>query len=319
MTPEKGQGGHLMQVLNFKDLFQLADNLNMDSELLESFSFACRIKNLTTATLKCYSERLAYLVRYASSVGKKPDELTPKDIQSYIMSIIDTVSAATVNGRIRVFKVFYKHLSTEGFIEKDPMGHISLIKAEQKIKPVLSPDEIVQVLSHLDRHHFHGARDYCMILLTFDSMLRLGELLGIKLSDIDLNAKLLKVFGKGRKERHVPFSDKTAKTIHTYLIRHRKQIPGELLFPMQNGGKLTLRRAHRVFANPGKKAGLYLHPHLIRHSSASQFIRMGGNPSVLQKILGHSSLLVTQQYVHLSNQDMNQAYEKFSPVSTLTI
>jgi site-specific recombinase XerD len=150
-------------------------------------------------------------------------------------------------------------------------------------------------------------------------MLRLGELLGIKLDDIDLNEKLLKVYGKGRKERYVPFSDKTAKSIHTYLIRFRKRIPGELLFPMLNGGKLTLRRAHRIFANPGTKAGLYLHPHLIRHSSASQFIRMGGNPSILQKILGHSSLSVTQRYVHLSNEDMNKAYEKFSPVSQLVL
>ncbi len=308
-----------MQVKSFKELFRLADELNMESELLESFSFACRIKNLTPATLKCYSERLAYLVRYAASVGKKTEDLSVRDIQAYIMGIIDTVSAATVNGRIRVFKVFYKHLKAEGFVECDPMEGIKLIRAEQKIKPVLSPDEMARVLSCLDRRHFHGSRDYCMILLTYDSMLRLGELLGAKLGDIDLNAKLLKVFGKGRKERYVPFSDRTAKAIHTYLIRHRKQIPGELLFPMQGGGKLAVRRAHRIFANPGRKAGLYLHPHLIRHSSASQFIRLGGSPSVLQKILGHSSLLVTQRYVHLSTEDMNQAYEKFSPGATLVI
>jgi len=258
-------------------------------------------------------------VKYASEIGKPLELLSQREIQSYLMSIMDKVSPSTVNGRIRVFKVFYRHLMNEGLVEQNPMQNIKLVRAEQKIKPVLSPDEMDRVLSGFDRKHFHGARNYCMILLTYDSMVRLNELLTIKLGDIDLNSKLIKVFGKGRKERHVPFSDRTATVLHTYMVRYRKFISGDLLFPMKNGKQITQRRAHRIFSFAGQRASIYLHPHLVRHSSASQFIRMGGNPSVLQKILGHSSLLVTQRYVHLSNEDMNQAYEKFSPVSVLTL
>jgi site-specific recombinase XerD len=235
------------------------------------------------------------------------------------MNILDSVSPETVNGRIRVYRVFYGHLKDEGFISQNPLDNVKLVKAELKVKPILSPEQIGKILSQLNRKEFHGCRDYCMILLTYDSMLRLNELLTIKVIDIDLTSKLVKVFGKGRKERCVPFSDTTAKAVHSYLIRFRKSIPGDLLFPMKDGRQIVQRRAHRIFSNPGRRAVIYVHPHLIRHSSASQFIRIGGNPSILQKILGHSSLAITQRYVHLSNDDMSSAYERFSPVSLLRI
>ncbi|MGB5106692.1 MAG: tyrosine-type recombinase/integrase [Candidatus Zixiibacteriota bacterium] len=156
-----------------------------------------------------------------------------------------------------------------------------------------------------------------MMLLCYDSMIRINELLSIKTADIDLQTKLIKVFGKRRKKRHVPFSDRTAKTIHTFLIRHRKGIPGPLLFSTKDGEKVDYRRAHRIFTDAGKKAGVYVHPNLVRHSSASQFIRMGGSPAVLQKVLGYSSLAITQRYVHFSNDEVHEAYERYSPVPRL--
>lgn len=308
-----------MANVTFKDVCELADSLGMGHELLESFAFACRVKNLTPSTLKCYAERLAYLVEYAKMRGKPLDQLSTRDIQSYILEIVDKVSAATVNGRIRVFKVFYKHLKDEGLVKVDPMHGIELVRMEQKVKPVLTSEEMSRVLSKLNKNTPYGARAYSMILLTYDAMLRLNELLSLRIQDIDLRTKLVKVYGKGRKERHAPFSDKTAKTLHTYLIRYKKGQDTGLIFTTRDGKKVDARRAHRIFSQAGKKAGLYLHPHLVRHSSASQFVRMGGNPSVLQKILGHSSLTVTQKYVHLSNDDLNNAYERFSPVSELTV
>jgi integrase/recombinase XerD len=312
-------GDPLMSNMTFQLLAKIADELSVNTNLLESFFFGCRIKNLTASTLKCYAERLEYLVRYAASIQKQLDELTQKDIQAYVMSIIDAVSPATVNGRIRVFKVFYAHLKREAFIEANPMDHISLVRTENKIKPVLSVQDMTRVLAQFNRRFFNGARDYCMLLLCYDSMIRLNELLSIRIQDVDLYSKLVKVFGKGRKERYVPFSDKTSKALHTFLIRHRKGIPGDLVFCTKQGKKLDQRRAHRIFQLAGKKVGIYVHPHLVRHSSASQFVRMGGSASVLQKILGHSSLAITQRYVHLSSEDLSTAYERFSPAAQLGV
>lgn len=307
-----------MANVTFKEICERADHLSMGSELLESFAFACRVRNLTPSTLKCYAERLAYLVKYAEKVGKRIDALTQRDIQTYLMSIMDSTSAATVNGRIRVFKVFFKHLKDEGLVKVDPMSSVRLVRVEQKVKPVLSVEQMSSVLARINRGTRYGARAYCMILLTYDAMLRLNELLSLRIDNVDLHAKLVKVFGKGRKERYAPISDRTAKALHTYIVRFRRGSRCELLFATKNGGKIDLRRGHRIFSLAGKRAGVYLHPHLVRHSSASQFIRMGGNTSMLQKILGHSSLVVTQRYVHLSTDDLNTAYERFSPASQLT-
>lgn len=308
-----------MSKISFKDLPALADSLNMDSELLESFYFSCRVKNLTDATMKCYAERLAYLMKYAASIGKGLEGLTTKDLQKYIMSIMEGVSPATVNGRIVVYKVFSKHLFEEGLIDENPTARLKKVKAPITIKPVLTPEQMALVLSKLNRKTFHGFRDYCMILLTFDGMLRLNELLSIKLEDLNLQTKLVKVHGKGRKDRHSPFSDRTAKSIHTYLIRYRKEIAGDYLFSTVDGKKIEYRRAHRIFANPGKKAGFHVYPHLVRHSAATWFAKSGGNISILQKVLGHSSLQVTQRYIHLSNQDVSDAYERFSPAAAMAI
>jgi integrase/recombinase XerD len=304
---------------SFKDVAEYADTSGVGRELLESFAFACRVKNLTPSTLKCYAERLAYLVTYCANLHKGLQELTQRDLQAYLMSILDSVSAATVNGRIRVFKVFYKHLLSEGLIKSDPTAKISLVRAEQKVKAVLSQEQMSCVLSRLNRATRYGARSYCMILLMYDAMLRLNELLSLKIEDVDLRSRLIKVFGKGRKERIAPISDRTAKAIHTYILKYRTGNKTELLFANRMGGKIDPRRGHRIFSIAGKRVGIYLHPHLVRHSSASQFIRMGGNPAVLQKILGHSSLTVTQRYVHLSTDDLNVAYEKYSPAAGLRI
>jgi len=306
-----------MSKITFEHLTGIADAHSIDSGLLESFYFSCRVKNLTESSVKCYAERIWYLMKYAALIGKALEDITTKDLQDYVMSLMNRVSPATVNGRIIVYKVFYKHLFEEGLIGENPTTRLKKVKAPIKVKPVLTPEQMGSVLSKLNRKTFHGSRDHCMILLTFDSMLRLNELLTIRLKDIDLKSKLVKVYGKGRKERYAPFSASTAKSIHTYLVRHRKQTPGTLLFTTTDGRKIDYRRAHRIFANPGKKAGLHVHPHLVRHSAATWFAKSGGNISILQKILGHSSLQVTQRYVHLSNEDMTEAYERHSPAAAL--
>ncbi len=306
-----------MSNIGFKELVQLADRNKMAGELLESFYFACRTKNLTTSTLNGYAERLSYLVRYGQAINKDIDAITYKDLQHYILSIVDKVSSATVNGRIRVYRLFFNHLKEEGLIDDNPASKLKLIKQEKKIKPVLSSEEMGLLLSKINRKTFHGARNYCMILLTYDSMLRLNEMLSIKFEEINLTEKIVKIHGKGRKDRFVPFSDKTARAIHTYIIKFRKGIKFDYVFPMNNGEKIKYRRAHHIFSQAGKKVALYVYPHLVRHSAASQFARSGGSIAILQKVLGHSSLTVTQRYVHLSTEDMLAAYEKFSPVGSL--
>ena len=308
-----------MSKITLNDLPALAEELSMNGELVESFLFACRLKNLTPKSMQGYGERIAYLMRWAVKQGKDLDALTKHDLQKYITSLIDNVAVATINGRIAVYKVFFRHLKEEGFLEVDPIAEIRKLKQPKLIKEVLSPDDIGKVLGQLDRKHFYGCRDFCMILLTFDAMLRLNELLTIKVDGLDLRSGLLKVYGKGRKERYVAFSPQTAKALHTYLTRFRKRISGEMLFCSIDGHHIKYRRAHRIFSNPAGRAGIKLHPHLARHSGATQFARSGGSLAVLQMALGHSTLAVTERYVHLGDRDILDAYVRHSPAASIRV
>lgn len=307
-----------LHVHSYTSLIAHGYMLGMNTSLLQSFEYCCKLKNCTTATLKCYAERMSYLLRYAHGIGKDIDALTRDDIQAYILSIMEKVSAETVNGRIRVYRTFFKHLHEEGLIATDPMAKIKMLRGERRLKKVLSVEDLAKVLGTFDRKNYNGARDYLMILLSYDSILRLNELLSIKLSEIDLTRKLVTVHGKGRKDRIVPFSDRTAKGLHLFLMKHRKGVPGDLLFPRRDGTRLQTRRAHRIFCLAGRKVGIYLHPHLLRHSGATQFCANGGNAAVLQRLLGHSSLVITQRYINLSTGDLSAAYERFSPLAGLT-
>lgn len=302
-----------MAEITFEKLIDRVECDGHDTDCIERFQFTCAVKNLSKITMKGYAERIDYLHRYGINIERELTELTTRDIQQYILSILNKVSPETVNGRIRVYKVFYKLLTIENLIKSDPMQSVSLVRSEKKVKPVLSPEQIGLILKQFDRRTFHGERDYCMILLTFDAMLRVSELLSIKLEDLDLKSRLVKVYGKGRKERHSPFSELTARRIRTYLAQHRSKLSGDLLFSTENGKQITIRRAHSIFKKPAMKVGIHFHPHLARHSGASQFIRSGGSPSILQKILGHSSLMVTQKYIHLNNDDMISSFDYFSP------
>ncbi|PKK82080.1 MAG: hypothetical protein CVT49_15485 [candidate division Zixibacteria bacterium HGW-Zixibacteria-1] len=302
---------------SLKDLPTLAESLGMpeSQKLLQSFYLRCRMMNLTPTALQADADRLRYLLKYTHSRKLELDALTVRDLQNYLLSIIDVISPITVNGRITVYKTFFKYLYDEGLIPMNPASGLHKLREPIRLKDTVTPDEMVRVLTTCNRKTFFGSRDFCIILLTYDSMLRLSELLALKLSNIDLQGRLVKLYGKGRKERYAPFSGKTAKAIYTYLIKFRSKIEGDLLFPRLNGGQLKRLGGYHIIQKAGKRAGIKLYPHLLRHSGASQYIRQGGNIAILSRILGHSSLKTTQIYLHLSGEDLLNNFENLSPTS----
>jgi site-specific recombinase XerD len=287
---------------------------------LDLFKLDCQVRNLTEKTIDVYYERLGYFFSYIKDEGISFQAICRNTIQQYILTLIENVSDETVNGRIRAVKRFFNFLCDEGLWEgQNPISGIKLLRTTKKVKPVVKSDNVQKLLAASDIKTFEGARNKVMILLFWDGMLRLNELLGLKTSDIDLEGRLIKVFGKGRKERMVPLGVKTLRAIHQYLIKWRSRYPGDHLICMRNGQPVTERHCHKIVQRLGEKVGIKLYPHLLRHSAATWYIRQGGNPAVLQKILGHTSLLVTQNYLHLSNADTVKSYDSFSPANCLRI
>lgn len=308
---------------HLKRLYKLVDKFKVGSNwktYVDAFVFGCRIRNLAPRTLNVYAERLGYLARHLEAKGIDIEEVTKQDIQNYLLELIGNVADETVNGRIRVYRRFFNYLEEEGIWDKpNPTHKIKLIKAEKRIKPVLSPEQIQSALQTLNKRTYEGYRNLTMVMLFWDAMIRKEELITLKVPGIDLRGGLIKVYGKGRKERQVPMGARMIKTMHFFLNRWRNGTSGELVFCQRNGKPITSRHCHKIIQDIGKKAGFILYPHLIRHSSATFFIRQGGSPVILQKIMGHTSLTVTQNYLHMSNQDMIDTYSKFSPSNAISV
>lgn len=308
---------------HLKRLYQLVEKCKVGSNwktYIDSFIFGCRIRNLAPRTLNVYAERLGYLVRHLEVKGIDIEDVTRQNVQDYLLSLIGIVSDETVNGRIRVYRRFFNYLEEEGLWEKpNPTKKLKLVRVSRRIKPVITPEQIQEILQSLNKSTYEGYRNLTMVLLFWDAMIRKEELITLKVDNVDLKAGLIKVYGKGRKERQIPMGSKTIKIVHFYLNRWRNGRSGELVFCQRNGKEITSRHCHKIVQDMGKKVNLILYPHLIRHSAATYFIRQGGSPVILQKILGHTSLVVTQNYLHMSYQDMVDTYSRFSPSNAIRI
>jgi len=287
---------------------------------LDSFNLDCRVRNLTEKTIDVYYERLGYFIGYLTDQGIGLNKINKTVVQEYILSLKDNVATETINGRLRAIKRFFNHLEEEElWTDRNPTKGIKLLKTEKRVKPIVTPKELQKIIASLNGKTYEANRNRVMILLFWDGMLRLNELLNIQMADIDVDARLVKIFGKGRKERMVPLGLKTIRAVHQFLLKWRSKYPGNHLICMRNGLRLSERHCHKILQGVGQKVGVKLYPHLLRHSAATWYIRQGGNPAVLQKILGHTSLLVTQNYLHLSNEDTVSSYNSFSPSNCLKI
>jgi len=303
-------------------LIESVDNkYAMFKDLLQQFYYQCRVKNLTETTLRGYGDRLSNFYQFIKSKNVLFENVKRSTIEEYVLSQKDKVSDYTVNGRIRVLKLFFNYLVTEGLWNNgNPLEKVQFIKAEKKIKPVLTSQDVEKLLSVPNKRSFSGCRNFCMILVFWDSLIRLSELINVKLDDLNLRDGLLKVYGKGRKERIVPLGSKAIKSLHYYLIKYRNQIEGEYLFCTSKGKPLEQRNVQRILDRIGKRIGIHVSPHLIRHSAATWWIRQGAQPMYLQNLMGHTSMSVTQKYINLANvDDLKKHHAKYSPGDNLRV
>ncbi len=269
-------------------------------------------------TINVYAERLGYLARHLEGKGVDIEDVRKQDIQDYLLALIRVASEETVNGRIQAMQRFWNYLEQEGIWKKpNPMHRVKRIKIEKKLKEVVSEDDISKVISVVNKNSFIGFRNVTMLLWFFDTMIRRNELITLTLENVDLKSGIIKVYGKGRKSREVAMGAKMVKTMHFYLNRWRQDIPGDLVFCTHDGKTLDKDNVRHIIFRMGKKAGIHLHPHLLRHSAATWFIRHGGSPALLQRIMGHASPVVTAGYTHLNSQDIVDTYQRLSPVNSI--
>lgn len=223
----------------------------------------------------------------------------------------------SINRKISSLKAYYKFLLRTGQITLNPLAAHKALKTKKNIQVPFSESEVAAVLNELDPDSFKNARDLAIILMFYATGIRRAELMGIKLQDLDLNKKLLKVLGKRNKERFVPLLPELCDLLKLYL-QYRKeivQIENPWLFITKNGVKLYETLVYRIINNYFATASnkVKKSPHILRHSFATHLLNQGANLNAVKELLGHSSLAATQVYTHNSIADLSKVYNKAHP------
>jgi len=290
-------------------------------EALEEFIVECRTKNLSPSTAEFYERRVSEFLEPWLEVPLL--DVTIHDVRERICYCQErSYSPATINGNLRAVKALFNYALREDYdITLNPKA-IRAIKEPKRVMPHLSTeDEIRALLSQPNQQTFLGLRDFTMMLVTLDSGIRVGELVGLDVDDVKLPQ--LKVRGKGDKERLIRLSDQVQKTMMKYL-RARKEcgVAGNFLFPSRHGRRISARTFAGHLKEYGEAAGITsitLAPHRLRYTYATHYLRNGGDIVSLQGIMGHTTLTQTRHYAQVTNADFIEHAPKFSPVGKLKL
>lgn len=232
------------------------------------------------------------------------------------------VKKVTVNRKISSLRSFYKFLIRNGKIKKNPAGMIQTTKTEKYMPNFLSVDEMFELLNAQGDSSISGLRNRAMLELFYSSGLRLGELAGLNIMDLDFDQALVKVRGKGRKERIVPIGKPAGKAVQEYLAKTqevRKKNAADVfnapLFLNLRGERITGRSIARIVDEATNKSGIgrKISPHALRHTFATHLLNAGADLRSIQELLGHESLSTTQKYTAVNINRMMEIYDKAHP------
>jgi len=230
------------------------------------------------------------------------------------------IKRTSVVRKLATLRTFFRYLKREGIVEKNPAKMVATPKGEKNLPHALSVDEAFRLLAVPDGTTPLGSRDRAVLELLYSSGLRVGELTALDLHNLDLGGGMVRVMGKGGKERIVPVGSKATEALSAYLT-HRGELMKEggnvppYLFLNNRGGRLTARSVARMIKKYLPQGGIVKEasPHTFRHSFATHLLDAGANLRGIQELLGHASLSTTQRYTHVSSAKLAEVYDRTHP------
>ena len=278
-------------------------------------------RNVSAHTVAAYDSDLSQLIAFAEEQTGKRDTLRPKHLDlELIRGFLGDLhrqrqSRATVARKVSAVRAFFRYLRREGFVDSDPAALVVAPKREHKVPAHLSVDEMSQLLDSPDGSVPLGRRDRAILELFYASGIRLSELVALDLEDVDLSGRMVRVMGKGRKERIVPFNQKASAALRAWLKDRVALTHGDALFVNARGGRLTGRSVQRLVARYVKSCSTRfgISPHALRHSFATHLLQAGADLRAIQELLGHVRLSTTQRYTHVNVAQLLEVYRKAHP------
>ncbi len=294
----------------------------MEVFLKEYLSIIRLEKNLSENTAASYKNDLTALIRYLEDFGiKDPSEITYKHLSSFFKAInnigLTSSSAARYYSSI---KGFFLYLVKSNYITNNPVEKLSSPKLKKSLPAVLSVSEVDSILAKPETEDKLGLRDKAVLELLYACGTRVSELTDLKISDLFFSEEVIRVFGKGSKERLIPIGSSAINWITKYLAESRTLLQKDLksenyVFLNNRGKKLSRMGVWKIVSRYSKEAGIKkeVHPHTFRHSFATHLLEGGADLRAVQEMLGHVDISTTQIYTHIDREYIKQVHRDFHP------
>ncbi|HSR50824.1 MAG TPA: tyrosine recombinase XerC [Acidobacteriota bacterium] len=301
------------------DLFQ--------DEIRDFLDYIRRQRDYSPQTWKAYRRDLTEFTAFLSRGGRDTSaslrDIDHISIREFLGHLYDRGNSKSSAARkLAAVKSFFRFLHREGKVESNPARLVKTPKLPQKSPRVLTPLQVESILGLPDTSNGLGLRDKAWMELLYAGGLRVSELVGIDVSDISFSQRIIRVTGKGRRERMVPFGEPALDALDHYLPVRLRLLRGnrdgrdlDALFLNHRGGRLTARSIQAKLKDYVRRGALALnvHPHIFRHSFATHLLNNGADLRSVQELLGHKSLSTTQRYTHLTLEELQKTYRRSHP------
>ncbi|MEG2351101.1 MAG: tyrosine recombinase XerC [Bacilli bacterium] len=294
----------------------------MQKKIDEFLNYLLNQKKYSFYTYKNYEIDINEFKAYLEKENTNYLEVDYEIIKGYLMSLYNRkLSRNSVARKISALKSFYKYLFNNNEIKANPFKFVTSPKKEKRLPKYLGVEELETIFNVSDLNSPLGQRDNLIFEVLYATGIRVGELVNIKLSDINFYDKEIRILGKGNKERIVLFGNYCLKAINLFvndgrkviLAKHHKE--SDYLIINERGNQISTRMVQQIVSNVVKKASIKksVSPHMIRHSFATHLLNEGCDILTVQELLGHESLESTEIYTHVSNERLRQVYLKCHP------
>ncbi len=291
-----------------------------EDELLDQFIDHLRVeRGLATNTILAYNRDLVDFLDFLRRRGVSPIQISQRDLLSFLGEKKTRLSPRSLARNLVSIRMFYRFLVSEGRIEVNPARLMAIPKLYRHLPDVLSRDEAETLLLQPDTTTMAGKRDRAILELLYATGLRVTELIGLRMTNINLEAGYIRTMGKGAKERIIPMGTKAIDSLKEYLANSRPSLlkRGEFphLFLNTRGRPMTRQGLWKIIRNYALKAGIArtVTPHTLRHSFATHLLEGGADLRSVQIMLGHADISTTQIYTHVARERLKEIHEKYHP------
>jgi len=293
--------------------------MELEENYLESFLEHLWVEyGLSSSTVSSYRSDLTQFFKYLSIDKLSPLAVNPSDILSFI-GVDGSLSARTSSRRLSSIRRYYRYLKRESLITTDPSGDLESPKPGRLLPKIVSELDVERLLAAPDISSVLGCRDRTMLEVLYATGLRVSELVNVETAQINLRQGVIRVLGKGGKERLVPMGEEALEWVRNYLFHSRESIVGDkttrALFPTSRGNSMTRQAFWYRVKKYAQHAGISksLSPHTLRHAFATHLLNHGADLRVVQMLLGHSDISTTQIYTHVATMRLKNLHAAHHP------